>query len=153
MLTESDIINILKNNATISEEYCNNLENIFIIKDTSIKFKTDNQVIPLLPDLLNINIKLLYNIIGNANREINILNWTLISLNKALYLYEQKKKNESIIFDIAFNYSDVKYIKILSCNLLTSKLFYRYDGDIDINKKEDYEFTSFKDWFENLFIN
>ena len=139
------------------------MERPFFITETNLKFKQGNKPLPIIPDTLNYDIKLLYKLIGNPNIEVTIKNWTIISLNKALHLYEIKReKNQYIIFDIAFQYSGMGWLKILSCDLLTGKLFYRNDGgsnDIDrlLNENEilnynknNYIFITIDDWFNNL---
>lgn len=147
-------IKYLENNAKMSEENYNSLEKLFITTNTNLQFKQDNKSLPIIPDTLNKDLKLLYKIIGNANREITIKNWIVISLNKALYIYKQKKlKNQCNVFDFAYQYSNMEGIKILSCDLLTSKLFYRNE---EINNNRDkqlhnnYKFIEFNEWFDNL---
>ena len=156
-------INYLEDNAKMSEENYDSLDKPFMMTDTNLEFKQDNRPLPIIPETLNDNLKLLYKIIGNANREITIKNWTIISLNKALYIYEQKRlKNQFIIFDFAYQYGGMGWIKILSCDLLTGSLFYRNDGgssdwDRQFNEnkilnynKDNYKFIEFDEWFDNL---
>jgi len=156
-------INYLEDNAKMSEENHNSTDQPFFMKDTNLEFKQDNRPLPIIPETLNDNLKLLYKIIGNSKIEITIKNWTIISLNKALYIYEQKRlKNQFIIFDFAYQYGGMGWIKILSCDLLTGSLFYRNDGgsndwDRQLNEnkilnynKDNYKFIEFDEWFDNL---
>ena len=156
-------LEFLEKNGKLSIENYNSLEQPFMTTNTNLKFKQDNKPLPIIPDTLNNDIKLLYKIIGNPSVEITVKSWTIISLNKALYLYEEKrKKKQFVIFDIAFQYCGMGWIKVLSCDLLTGKLFYRNDGgsnglDRQLNEdkiinydKKKYTFITFDDWFDNL---
>lgn len=158
-----NILNTLEEHAKVSNEnYCS-LEQPFMMTNNNNKFIQDNKPMPIIPDTLNNDIKNLYKIIGNPYVEVNIKAWTILTLNKALYLYEEKrKKGQYIVFDIAFQYGGLGWMKILSCDLLTGELFYRTDGgsndlDREINErnmlqydKKKYKFIKFNDWFDNL---
>ena len=109
----------------------------------------------------------MYKIIGNPNAEIAIKKWNIISLNKANYIFEdrKKKKENFYIFDIAYQFGGMGWFKILSCDLTTGLLFYRNsEGSNDWDRKEnedklmnykknEYNFITFDDWYENLDVN
>ena len=159
-------LKVLEEYGKISLEKYNSLDQPFMMINGVTKFKQDNKPLPIIPDTLNNEIKILYKIIGNPNVEVSLKSWVIISLNKALYLYEEKrKKKQFVIFDIAFQYGGMGWIKVLSCDLLTGLLFFRNDGgsndwDRQLNEqkilnycKEEYTFIKFNDWFDNLEIN
>ena len=149
-------IKFLEEHAKMSQEKYDSLEEPFMMTDTDLDFKQDNRPLPIIPDTLNNNLKILYKIIGNSNREITIKNWTIISLNKALYIYEQKRlKSQFIIYDFAYQYCGMGWVKVLSCDLLTGKLFYRNDGGSNENNiinydKDKYKYIEFDEWYDNL---
>lgn len=138
---ESNIINILKNNSTMNEEKPCNSNNPFSTVNTNLNFKAGN-IIPTFKNNLNLSneIKLLYKIIGNPNMEINIFNWTIISFNKSLYLFNQKKCKD--YYDIAFKINKNNKINVLSYDITNNKLIYR--------ENNSYKFVNFVDWFYNL---
>jgi hypothetical protein len=92
-------------------------------------FSMGYQELPELPNGLNNSIKLMYEIIGNADTEIYLGEWTILSLNKSLDNYKMYTENgQKKVFDIAFRYIVLGRIELLSCDLTTHKLFYQADG-------------------------
>ena len=91
-------LEFLEKNGKMSIENYNSLEQPFMTTNTNLKFKQDNKPLPIIPETLNNDIKLLYKLIGNPTVEITVKCWTIISLNKALYLYEEKRKKKTIYY-------------------------------------------------------
>ena len=158
-----DKIMVLLKKSKISSENYDSTEFAFFEKNIMDDFYKDNKIITNLPESLNRNIKLIYYLLGNPDKEIYLAEWTIMSVNKALKVYEDKCKYEQInIFDIAFRYIGMGHIEILSCDLKTHLLFYRRDGgsnvyDRELNFKEviqkstdDYDKFYFSDWFYNI---
>ena len=81
-------LEFLEKNGKMSIENYDSLEQPFMTTNRNLKFKQGNKPLPIIPDTLNNDIKLLYKVIGNPSVEITVKCWTIISLNKALYLYE-----------------------------------------------------------------
>ena len=70
---------------------------------TTESFLMDNKDLPKFPDTLNRHIKVLYEIIGNPDIEVYIGEWTILSLNKALKLYEGFSKDGQVaVFDVFY---------------------------------------------------
>ena len=97
--------------------------------DFPLHAKIENRILPEIPDAVNRNIKLMYQIIGNSEKEIYVKEWIIMSLNETLKKYKYYCENEQErIFDIAFRYMGMGHIEVLSCDLKTHLLFYRHDG-------------------------
>ena len=105
----------------------------------------------------------MYELIGNPEIEIYIKGWTILSINRALELYNQLcKDGQKNVFDIAFQYYGMGHIKVLSCDLENHLLFYRPDGgsngwDREDNykkilnyDKKDYEYMYFTQWMSSM---
>lgn len=157
------ILEILKG-ATISEEGYDSTQMPFFLAGDSQAFTPEHKDIPKLPDGVNRNLLYLYQLIGNPDVEVMLLDrdgceWTILSLNKALDLYESYKAvGQTRVFDIAYRYLGLGHIEMVSCDTETHNLFYRRDGgsngwDRDLNYKETIEFTGsdnelfFLNWF------
>ena len=83
----------------------------------------------MLPDGLNNNIKIIYKILNNPNKEIYINEWTLLSVNKALNNYnEYCEHGQTTVFDIGFKYEGMGHLTVISCDLENNLLFFRPDG-------------------------
>ena len=137
-------------------------------------FRNDNNVQPFqqynnlfvdaqIPEGLNRNIKLLYEILGHQKKEIYYGTWTIMSLNQALERYKVIcAKGQTNVFDIGYKYDGMGYINVLSCDLTSHLLFYRLDGGSndydreanlnDLIKKGStpYEKICFSEWFYNV---
>ena len=102
----------------------------FFAKDSKKQpFEVGHDVLPDLPDSLNRSIQLLYKIIGNLQREVYLGNWTIMSLNHALEIYNDYLQNgQKKVFDVAYEYAGMGHIRVLSCDLTTHKLFYHIAG-------------------------
>ena len=83
-------------------------------KDFYIDYKTIKEKIP---KGLNRNIKLLYNIVGHPNKEIYIGEWVIMSLDKAIKIYEEYcNHGQKKVFEIGFRYMGMGHIEIISCD-------------------------------------
>ena len=158
----NNILKLLEDAKYSSEKHDSTVEPFFKGKPIE-KFKVDNKDLPKFPDKLNRHIKLLYELIGNPEIEIYIKGWTILSLNRALELYNQLcKDGQKNVFDIAFQYYGMGHIKVLSCDLENHLLFYRMDGgssgwDREDNykkilnyDKKDYEYMYFTQWMSSM---
>ena len=134
----------------------------FFLKKKSTDFEIDFKEIKNLPDGLNYFIKLLFEIIGNPEKEVYLDNWTILSLNKCLENYKHYcENNQFSVFDIAIKYEGMGHVKVLSCDLDTHLLFYRPDGGSNDWERKfnfekllkydgtEYKHFFFKDWFFN----
>ena len=156
-----DILSILKNatmsiheHDSTSEPFFNHGEN----KDFNIHFDHIGDV----PEGLNHNIKLLFEVIGSPDKEVYLGNWTILSFNKCMENYKQYcNDGQESVFDIAIMYMGMGHIKVLCCDLDTHHLFYRRDGgsndwDRLANYKDLLKYNGmkneqflFKKWFHN----
>ena len=81
-----------------------------------------------MPEGLNISIQLLFHIIGNPEKGLEINEWNVMPLNECLKIYnDYLSKSQTKIFDIATQYMGMGHYNVLSCDLNTHKL-YTYDG-------------------------
>tara|TARA_B100001093_G_scaffold520232_1_gene613825 strand:- start:20 stop:520 length:501 start_codon:yes stop_codon:yes gene_type:complete len=137
-------------------------------------FMQDTNKIPLTKDLLNFkkiteynipnnlnkNIKLLFEILGDANKEVYIGEWTIMSLKQCMERYKYYCDNDQYnVFDIGFRYMGMGHIEVISCDLKTHLLFKRPDGgsngydreynlnNIIKNGPDSYEKLHFSTWF------
>lgn len=114
----------------ISNESFNSLKEPFFRKDFYAKnFEINKKGIKTCPKGLNHNIKLIYDILGDPDKEIYLGNWTIMSLNSALESYKNYCENgQSRVFDIGFEYIGMGHIQLISCDLETHLLFYHMGG-------------------------
>ena len=156
------IINVL-NKSHISDEKYDSTKNPFFMKGNIKNFVIDYKKITGIPERLNRNISLLYNIIGDAQKEIYIGEWTLLSFEKALERYNLLcKDGEKNVFDIGYRYLGLGHVEMISCDFKTHLLFYRPDGgsngydreenynNIIKNGSEPYKKFYFSKWFFNI---
>lgn len=126
--------------------------------NNSIKLKDYN-----IPAKLNRNIKLIYELLGDPEREIYMGEWTIMSLKEAMERYQGFcKENRKDVFDIGYKYIGMGHITVISCDLNTHLLFYRPDGgsngydrqynyeEIVKNGSDKYDKFYFSKWFYNL---
>ena len=124
----TNILDFLKDGQMSGEDY-DSAQMPFFMKDKNNEFKVNNKDIPKLPEGLNRNIKLMYELIGNPDIEVYIRDWTFLSLNKAIEVYnDYVNNNQTKVFDIGFMYIGMGHIKVLSCDLENHLFFYRFDG-------------------------
>lgn len=118
-----------------------------------------------IPDRLNRNIKLIFQLLGDGEKEIYIGDWTIMSLKECIDRYKDFCKNKRTdVFDIGYRYLGMGHIEVISCDLNSHLLFYRPDGgsngydrydnyqNIIKNGSEKYEKFYFGKWFYNINI-
>ena len=132
---KTQIINKMLNElskATISSTDYLSSNDPFFGNDTNVQpFQQYNNLFvdAQLPEGLNRNIKLLYEILGHQKKEIYYGPWTIMSVNEALQRYKELvRQGQSNVFDIGYKYGGMGYIDMLSCDLTSHLLFYRVDG-------------------------
>tara|TARA_Y100000389_G_C17385672_1_gene476895 strand:+ start:531 stop:1076 length:546 start_codon:yes stop_codon:yes gene_type:complete len=126
--------------------------------DFKINFNSINE--DKIPQSLNRNIINIYKILGDPNKEIYINDWTIMSLNKAISIYELYCNNgQTNVFDIGFSYIGMGHINIISCDLNNHLLFYHHGGgsngydreesfnNIIKNGATNYNKFAFSKWF------
>lgn len=117
-----------------------------------------------LPNSLNNNIKLIYKILNNPNKEIYLNEWTIMNLTDAIKNYENYCENgQKNIFDIGYKYEGMGHITVISCDLNNHLLFYRPDGGSNAYDRESHYKNVIKDgstpykkfyfskWFFNIY--
>ena len=157
------IISFLNQGKQSNNQYRSSIEPLFRIDNKNHTFKIENRILPEIPDAVNRNIKLMYQIIGNSEKEIYVKEWIIMSLNETLKKYKYYCENEQErIFDIAFRYMGMGHIEVLSCDLKTHLLFYRHDGgssgwDRETNFQEmikcdpeTYQQFYFQNWIDHV---
>ena len=166
---KTQIINKMLNalsKATISSNDYLSSNDPFFGNDTNVQpFQQYNNLFvdAQIPEGLNRNIKLLYEILGHQKKEIYYGTWTIMSLNQALERYKVIcAKGQTNVFDIGYKYDGMGYINVLSCDLTSHLLFYRLDGGSnDYNREANlndlikkgsapYEKIYFSEWFYNV---
>ena len=156
------ILKFLENSQISNPSHDSTKTPFFRGSPTTDPFLMDNKDLPKFPDTLNRHIKVLYEIIGNPDVEVYIGEWTILSLNKALKLYEGFCKDGQVaVFDVGFQYYGLGHIRVLACDLENHLLFYRPDGgsngwDREANYKKlinydknEYEYMYFTEWMSS----
>lgn len=162
-------INEVLKKANISNEGYNSMEMSFFSKDSSQKlFAVDFKEIKELPKGINCNVKTIYEILGNMDTEIYIGEWTIMTITRALEIYEEyKKSGRTNVFDFGFRYMGLGHIEVVSCDLDDFKIFFHPAGgsngfdrednfnDIVNNGPEKYndKKINFDDWFYKIDTN
>lgn len=162
-------INDFLKKAKISNEGYNSMDVGFFARDDNQKlFEVDFKEIKPLPKGINCNVKSIYEILGNMETEIYIGEWTIMTIKRALEIYEEYKKNErENVFDFGFRYMGMGHIEVVSCDLDDFKIFFHpaggsngYDrehnfNDIVTNGPEKYAGSKvdFDDWFYKIETN
>tara|TARA_R110002072_G_scaffold138708_2_gene282111 strand:- start:1320 stop:1931 length:612 start_codon:yes stop_codon:yes gene_type:complete len=119
-----------------------------------------------LPKKLNNNIKLIYKILNNPDKEIYLNEWTIMSMNNALNIYDDYCKNsQKNVFDIGYKYEGMGHITVISCDLNSHLLFLRPDGgsngydrkanfeNLIKNGSNPYNKFYFSKWFFKIYEN
>jgi hypothetical protein len=132
-----------------------NADNFRVISSSINKYK--------IPDSLNRNVKLIFELLGDPEREIYIGEWTIMSLKQCMERYNEFcKEHRNDVFDIGYRYMCLGHIEMISCDLKTHLLFYRPDGgsngydrydnyqNILKNGPDKYEKFFFTKWFYNI---
>ena len=159
------IFEVLKTCAVSSNDYVSSNEPFFKNDSTSQPFQQFNMlyVNGQIPEGLNRNIKVIYDLLGHPKKEIYYGPWTIISVEEALQRYKElTRQGQSNVFDIGYKYGGMGYIDVLSCDLTSNLLFYRVDGgsnDYDrlynLNQlvkegSRPYDKFYFSTWFYNV---
>jgi hypothetical protein len=159
------ILEVLNNTTISSIDYVSTKEPFFWNINNRQAFQQFNNLFvnAQIPEGLNRNIKILYQILGDQKREIYYGPWTIMSLNEALERYKVIcAKGQSNVFDIGYKYSGMGYIDVLSCDLTNHLLFYRLDGgsndydrqyncnELIKNGSQPYKKFYFSEWFYNV---
>jgi hypothetical protein len=161
----SKILAVLNNTTISSTDYISSKEPFFRNDSNTIAFQQYNNLFvdAQIPEGLNRNIKIVYQILGHQKREIYYGPWTIMSLNEALERYKVICANgQSNVFDIGYKYDGMGYINVLSCDLTNHLLFYRLDGgsndydrqynfnELIKNGSQPYKKFYFSHWFYNV---
>jgi hypothetical protein len=159
------IFEVLKTCAISSTDYVSSKEPFFKNDGASQPFQQFNMLFnnEQIPEGLNRNIKVIYQILGHQKKEIYYGQWTIMSLDEALERYKELvSQGQTNVFDIGYKYGGMGYIDVLSCDLTSHLLFYRVDGgsnDYDrlynlnqvINEgSQPYDKFYFSTWFYNV---
>ncbi len=155
-----------------SKVSCNNYDSIqqpfFSSDNNGNKFVINFQSLSNynIPESLNRNIILIYKILGDPTKEIYIGEWTILSLDKALSIYQEFCNNgQKNVFDIGYRYLGMGHIEVISCDLKSHLLFYRRDGgsngydreanyqNLIKNGSHNYKQFFFSKWFYNILNN
>ncbi len=157
-----NILDILNTSKISNDDYDSTNQPFFLGDSDKQNFilNYNHKNIDKLPSGLNRNIINIYTILGSPEKEIYLNNWTIMSLNKCLEIYQLYcNNNQYNVFDIGYTYMGMGHIKMISCDLNTHLLFYRYDGGSNGYDREDnfqklikngssnYQQFPFSDWF------
>jgi hypothetical protein len=155
----------LQNAYISSEDYVSSKEPFFRNDENAQPFQQYNKLFinAELPERLNHNIKLLYELLGDQKKELYYGPWTIMSVNEALLRYKELcKQGQHNVFTIGYKYGGMGYIDLLNCDLTSHLLFYSIDGgsnDYDRsynannlikNGATPYNKFHFSDWFYNV---
>ena len=155
------------NGASMSGENYDSTKMPFFMSGDTADFQQGHKELPELPPGLNRNFRYLYQIIGNPDVEVNLTDrngceWTIMSLTRALEIYEEyKKAGQGRVFDFAYRYMGMGHIEIVACDTQTHNLFCHRAGgsngwDREYHFKETVKFTGtekeffFLNWFCNF---
>jgi hypothetical protein len=156
------IIKILNKGYISSEDY-NSSEQAFFSINCENNFYPDFKPVFGLPESLNNNIIIIYNLLGNPKKELYLGEWSLMSAEKAIERYKLLcQENRKDVFDIGHTYVGMGHVKMLSCDLNNHLLFYRpdggssgYDREDNYNKlinngSKDYRKFYFAEWLNSI---
>jgi hypothetical protein len=161
----SNILEVLKKSAISSVDYVSSREPFFKNDNNSQPFQQFNTLFVNgeIPEGLNRNIKVIYELLGHSKREIYLDTWTIMCLDESLERYKELvNQGQTNVFDIGYKYGGMGYIDVLSCDLTSHLLFYRVDGgsnDYDrlynLNQliregSRPYDKFYFSTWFYNM---
>ncbi len=162
-------INKVLEKANISNEGYNSMDVGFFARDSRQKlFEVDFKEIKPLPKGIHWNVKTIYEILGNMETEIYIGDWTIMTINRALEIYDEyKKSGRENVFDFGYRYMGMGHIEVVSCDLEDYKIFFhpaggsngydREDNFNDIVKNGSNKYAdskvNFDDWFYKIETN
>jgi hypothetical protein len=159
------ILEKLKHASISNSDYVSSREPFFMNCNNCEPFQQYNMLYSgeQIPEGLNRNIKVIYELLGHQRKEIYYGPWTIMSIDEALQRYtELCRQGQTQVFDIGYKYGGMGYIDVLSCDLTSHLLFYRVDGgsnDYDrlynLNKlisegSQPYDKFYFSTWFYNV---
>ena len=163
MKTITQILEVLKK-GTISTNNYTSSDKPFFIKNSTESFTQYNELKLQIPENLNNNVKLIYEIFGNEKKEIYLDEWTIMSLEEALKRYKDLcAQGQNNVFDIGFRYIGMGHVEMISCDLQSHLLFYRPDGgsngwdrennfnDLIQKGSNPYDKFHFYKWFYNIY--
>jgi hypothetical protein len=131
------IIKVLNKGYISSEDYNSSEQACFSINCEN-NFYPDFKPVFGLPESLNNNIIIIYNLLGNPKKELYLGEWTLMSAENALERYKLLcEDNRKDVFDIGHTYIGMGHVRMLSCDLNNHLLFYRPDGGSSGYDRED----------------
>jgi len=152
------------NKGTISTNNYTSSDKQSFMKNSIESFKQYYDLKLKIPENVNNNVKLIYEIFGNEQKEIYLDKWTIMSLEEALKRYEELcKQGQNNVFDIGYRYLGMGHIEMISCDLQSHLLFYRPDGGSNgwdrINNLNEliqkgstpYDKFHFYKWFYNIY--
>jgi len=155
----------LKTASVSSNDYVSSNEPFFRNDDNAQPFQQFNNLFigAQLPERLNHNIRLLYELLGHQKKEIYYGPWTIMSVEEALERYNKLcRQGQTDVFTIGYKYGGMGYIDLLNCDLTSHLLFYSIDGgsnDYDRCTNANnlikhgatpYDKFYFSDWFYNV---
>jgi len=159
-----NILSILKKSKISSDNHISSQVPFFSNSNITNIFDIGfNEINSDIPESLNRNIKIIYQLLGDNNKEIYIGDWTIMSINEAITRYKNlcdHKQNK--VFDIGYRYLGMGHIEMVSCDLDTHLLFYRPDGgsngwdrEINLNNlinegSSPYKKFYFSQWFYQI---
>jgi hypothetical protein len=156
------ILEKLRHASISSDDYVSSREPFFMNCNNCEPFQQYNMLYSgeQIPEGLNRNIKVIYELLGHQRKEIYYGPCTIMSIDEALQRYKELcRQGQTQVFDIGYKYGGMGYIDVLSCDLTSHLLFYRVDGgsnDYDrlynlnyvISKgSQPYDKFYFSDWF------
>jgi len=159
------ILALLEKATISSNDYVSTKEPFFWRDNNREAFQQFNNLFvdAQIPEGLNNNIKIIYQILRHQKKEIYYGPWTIMSLNEALERYKVIcAKGQTNVFDIGYKYDGMGYINVLSCDLTNHLLFYRLDGgsndydrqfnynELIKNGSRPYKKFYFSQWFYNV---
>ena len=163
------IINVLQK-SKLSENNYNSIKVPFFKQNDIYNFNISNNSNNIneekLPKKLNNNIKLIYKILNNPDKEIYLNEWIIMSMNNALNIYNDYCENgQKNVFDIGYKYEGMGHVSVISCDLNSHLLFLRPDGgsngydrqanfeNLIKNGSNSYNKFYFSNWFFKIFEN
>ena len=123
------ILNRLSRGTMSSDKYTSSDEPFFRRDKHKKLFEQGYDTLPEFPEGLNINIILMFRLIGGLHKEIYLDGWTIMSLDECLTRYNKYcEEGQKEVFDIAYSYMGLGHIRMISCDLSTHRLYTRHDG-------------------------
>ena len=157
------MMDVLKRSKVSTGEFDSTMQPFFKPDVGKVDFEINHDNDFEVPDGLNRNVKLIYDILGDSKKEIYIGEWTIMSLEKSLEQYEYYcKDGQKRVFEIGFRYMGMGHIELIACDLETHLLFYHPGGgsngwdreanynDIVKYQGKEYDQFYFTNWFYEI---